>query len=80
MSNDMVSKPLLDGPRTNKEVEMYDPVLFPPPLGEDLLLINPGGVLIKGKWTPDCQCWMHYPKIPQSVKARRRLTLLKDPK
>ena len=62
---------LRDGPPTTDEVYMRDPVEFPPPRGVSLLLINPGGVLIKGPWTDDCLAWLPHPKIPASVKARR---------
>lgn len=55
---------------TNPEWVLFDPLLVPPPRGEELLLINEGGVLIKGQWTDDCIAWGHKPKIPASVKER----------
>ena len=50
--------------------QLYDPLEFPPPKGKELLLINPSGVLILGKWNDTCLAWGPYPKIPESVKAR----------
>jgi hypothetical protein len=58
-------------PPVMKEVEMFDPFIAPPPRGVNLLLINPGGVLIKGPWTDDCLAWMPHPSIPASVKKRQ---------
>lgn len=55
---------------TDPDWEMLDPTLHPPPLGVDLLLINEGGVLIKGKWYEGALAWHKKPKIPQSVKER----------
>lgn len=68
---------LRDGPLTTKSIEMFDPVDHPPPSG-NLLVITRGGVLVKGPWTPDCLCWMPHPKIPESVKARQRLSQQKE--
>ena len=55
---------------TARVTELFDPELVPPPYGQDLLLINPGGVLITGKWFEGCLAWGFRPKIPATVKAR----------
>lgn len=55
---------------TEPVTELFDPLLKPAPRGTPLLLINEGGVLIKGQWYDGALAWGHFPKIPQSVKDR----------
>lgn len=56
---------------TNPDWVMEDPLLNPPPRGgQELLLINAGGVLIKGPWDDSCLAWCYKPVIPLSVKQR----------
>lgn len=50
--------------------ELLDPLINPPPKGVTLLVINPGGVLIKSTWFDGAIAWGYLPKIPQSVKDR----------
>lgn len=51
--------------------ELFDPLIYPPPRnGEQLLLINRGGVLIIGPWHDGFLAWGFKPRIPDSVKAR----------
>jgi hypothetical protein len=64
-------RPIKDGPLTDKRYVMKDPAVEPPPLGQVLLVINPGGVLIKSHWHEGCLAWMFHPVIPQSVKERQ---------
>lgn len=50
--------------------EMFDPrVRKPPTGGENLLCINPGGVLIIGPWRPGYLCWGYKPRMPASVRG-----------
>jgi hypothetical protein len=51
-------------------VELFDPLINPPPVGATLLVINPGGVLTKSTWYKGALAWGYLPKIPQSVKDR----------
>jgi hypothetical protein len=55
---------------TNPTWELYDPEVLPAPRGKDLLLINEGGVLIRGTWYDGALAWGFAPRIPQSVKDR----------
>lgn len=55
---------------TNQSWELFDPLEYAPPIGKSLLLINKGGVLMIGHWTPDAIAWGYKPKIPKSVKER----------
>lgn len=55
---------------TAKLVELFDPLVNPPPSGASLLLINNGGVLIVGQWYEGALAWGYKPTIPASVKAR----------
>lgn len=57
---------------TARVTELFDPELVPPPYGQDLLLINPGGVLITGTWFEGCLAWGFFPKVPETVKRRQR--------
>lgn len=61
----------------NDEWVMYDPVEVHPPLGgENLLLLNAGGVLIQGPWHTGCLAWARKPRVPDSVK--RRITAARE--
>jgi hypothetical protein len=55
---------------TNPAWELFDPIVNKPPKGENLLLLNEGGVLITGKWYIGALAWGRKPSIPQSVKDR----------
>lgn len=50
--------------------ELFDPLTNPPPGGVTLLVINPGGVLIKSTWFDGAMAWGYLPQIPMSVKLR----------
>jgi hypothetical protein len=66
-------------PRPTAQVtELFDPEIHKPPTGVQLLLVNPGGVLITGHWFSGCLAWGLYPKIPASVKARLGLRVFGD--
>lgn len=69
-----------DGPirPTAEATVLFDPELHKPPTGVQLLLINPGGVLITGHWFKGCLAWGYYPKIPATVKARIGLNIFND--
>lgn len=49
---------------------LFDPLLYPPPVGQTLLVVNPGGVLTKSTWYEGAMAWGYLPKIPDSVKLR----------
>ena len=53
---------------------MLDPLIYPPPRGQTLLVINPGGVLTKGSWYEGALAWAPLPRIPQTVKARQHMS------
>lgn len=55
---------------TSEVTELYDPDIHPPPTGQILQVVTPGGVLIKGFWFDGCLCWGYMPKIPATVKAK----------
>jgi hypothetical protein len=55
---------------TNPRWVLFDPKEFPAPRGADLLLINEGGVLIRGQWYEGALAWGYKPVIPATVKAR----------
>jgi hypothetical protein len=55
---------------TNGEWELFDPLVYPPPAGASLLVINPGGVLTISQWYEGALAWGKKPKIPATVKAR----------
>ncbi len=59
-----------DKPPTAQVTELFDPEIHPPPAGETLLVINPGGVLTKSTWYDGAMAWGYLPRIPQSVKLR----------
>lgn len=59
---------------TAQVTELFDPQVYPPPKGVELLLINPSGVLIMGRWSDSCLAWGPKPKIPDTVKARMTKT------
>jgi hypothetical protein len=61
---------------TNPAWVMEDPLINPPPRGEELLMVNSGGSLIKGLWDPTCIAWSRKPKVPQSVKDRMTAAVL----
>lgn len=49
---------------------LYDPRVNPPPTGgQQLLCINPGGVLILGAWRDGYLAWGYKPKLPDSVRG-----------
>lgn len=56
---------------TRPTTTLFDPLEHPPPKGVELLLINEGGVLIKGQWYEGALAWGYKPRIPDSVKARQ---------
>lgn len=56
---------------TTSDYEMFDPAVRPPPRGQDLLLLNPGGVLVVGPWRDCMLAWLPKPQLPESVRARR---------
>lgn len=60
----------LKPPPTAAVTELFDPEINPPPIGETLLVINDGGVLIKSPWYPGAMAWGYLPRIPESVKLR----------
>lgn len=49
---------------------MFDPEERPPPVGQTLLLLNEGGVLIPGPWYKGVLAWCYKPVVPESVKNR----------
>lgn len=55
---------------TNKDWVMFDPVEHPPPVGQTLLILNEGGVLITGLWYQGALAWCYKPVVPVSVKSR----------
>jgi len=55
---------------TNETWELFDPEIYSPPRGVNLLMINPGGVLIVGTWIESSVAWGFKPRIPQTVKDR----------
>lgn len=55
---------------TTHELLFRDPEVDPPPKGVNMLLLNPGGVLIVGPWSDDCIAWCPKPKIPKSLKDK----------
>ena len=57
---------------TAQVTELYDPLIYPPPRGVQLLVVTRGGILIKAPWAPDCIAWGPLPKLPESVKVRER--------
>lgn len=55
---------------TNPDWELFDPLVVPPPLGKDLLILNEGCTLKVGRWYEGALAWGYKPVIPDSVKAR----------
>jgi hypothetical protein len=55
---------------TNKDWQLFDPKINPPPKDKSLLVINEGGVLIISMWYEGALAWGFKPKIPKSVKER----------
>ena len=54
----------------DKSWVMKDPLIERPPLGVDLILILPGGVMGTGPWRQGCHAWHFKPSIPREVKDR----------
>lgn len=52
---------------------MKDPEIDPPPVGESLLILNPGGVLHISSWYKGAMAYANKPVVPESVKARMRI-------
>ena len=57
---------------TTDQLYFRDPDIDPPPRNVNMLLLNPGGVLIVGQWSDDCLAWCPKPKIPKSLKEKKR--------
>ena len=55
---------------TTDQLYFRDPDIDPPPRNVNMLLLNPGGVLIIGPWTDTCLGWCPKPKIPRSLKDK----------
>lgn len=55
---------------TTDQLYFRDPDVEPPPKGVNMLLLNPGGVLVIGQWSDDCWGWCPKPKIPDSIKQK----------
>lgn len=55
---------------TNKDWEMFDPLVVPPPSDADLLILNEGCTLKIGPWYEGALAWAYKPVVPQSVKDR----------
>ena len=55
---------------TNGEWELFDPQIYEPPTGVNLLLVNEGGVLIQGPWYKGALAWGYKPVLPKSVKDK----------
>jgi len=55
---------------TTPELFFRDPDIDPPPKGVNMLLLNPGGVLVVGSWSDDCWGWCPKPKVPPSIKHK----------
>jgi len=51
---------------------LFDPLIYPPPAGTLLLVINEGGVLIKSHWYSGALAWGYLPQIPETVKQRNQ--------
>ena len=49
---------------------MFDPLEHPPPVGQTLLVLNEGGVLLNSSWYEGALAWCYKPVVPQSVKSR----------
>lgn len=61
-----------DPVKTAPVTELFDPLLFPAPAGQTLLVVNEGGVLHKSQWYDGAIAWGYLPKIPESVKLRHQ--------
>lgn len=55
---------------TTDQLYFRDPDVDPPPKGVNMLLLNPGGVLVVGPWSSDCLGWCPKPRIPQTLKDK----------
>jgi hypothetical protein len=62
-------KPHISYP-TDPEIEMYDPLIFPPPKNAMLLVATEGGICMRSVWYDGCKAWLYLPKVPKSVKQR----------
>lgn len=58
---------------TTDRLYFRDPDEDPPPKGVNMLLLNPGGVLVVGPWSNDCLGWCPKPRIPKSLKEKIRI-------
>ena len=56
----------------NRAWVLFDPLIKPPPRGQNLILINAGGTLCTGPWHEGALAWGYKPIVPESVKARER--------
>lgn len=63
---------LKNPPATARVTELFDPLIYPPPKAQTLLVINEGGVLIKSPWYDGALAWGYLPQIPESVKLRHQ--------
>lgn len=55
---------------TTDQLYFRDPDVDTPPKNANMLLLNPGGVLIVGQWSDDCLAWCPKPKIPKELKTK----------
>ncbi len=55
---------------TTDQLYFRDPDVEPPPKGVNMLLLNPGGVLVIGQWSDDCWGWCPKPRIPKELKQK----------
>lgn len=55
---------------TTDQLYFRDPDEDPPPRGVNMLLLNPGGVLVIGQWSDDCWGWCPKPRIPKPLKDK----------
>lgn len=65
---------------TRAGFDAFDPLNDPPPLHQELWCISEHGVGRRGQWNPKTDiAWAPLPKIPASVKDRRRIEMLHGP-
>lgn len=55
---------------TTDQLYFRDPDIDPPPKGVNMLLLNPGSVLVVGPWSNDCLGWCPKPRIPKALKEK----------
>jgi len=58
---------------TTDKIYFFDPDEHNPPRNVNMLLLNPGGVLVIGQWSDDCLAWCPKPKILKSLKEKIRI-------